>query len=1062
MSDQAIRVLLVEDSPSDALLIEQELAETPGLYHLTHVERVDEALANLRKQQFDAVLTDLNLPDSSGFNSFQRLQAESPDLPIVVLTGSDDEAAGIEAIRLGAQDYLTKGKTTGSAIARVIRYSIERKATAMALRESEERLRILGDNLPDSAVYQFTYDSDGTPRFLYFSAGVERMNGVGVAEVLRDAGTLLGQIPREYREPMFEAEKRSARELSDFDAEIPMRRPDGQLRWMRLHSRPRRMPDGRVVWDGVQADISKRKSTEAALRESEARFRAFFETVSVGTAQMDMDGRFVEVNDRYCEISGFSREEMLHITPDDLAHPDDRERDRVQMAAYLRGDIPAFESEKRYVRKDGEMVWVQVSAALIRDAEGRPLYSAGVIQDITIRKRTENTLQQSEQRLVSAIAIAQLSIWEYDGGRGIIKFDPRCSEIFGLGDQSSMTVDEFLACIHPEDHNRVAADVRDALDPAGAGLYETEYRIVRHDGTQRWVAARGHAIFVGEGEARRVSQFVGTLMDITAHKRAEEALRQAKEQAERQAAELATVLNSMEDLVLIFDKDKSLLRTNDAAKHFGQSEMTGLPWDKHAPVFERLKTRHPDGRKFEQEDRPLVQALQGHPVCDQQTIITYFDGTERWFSTSCAPLIVGGEIQGAVTVSRDITDSKRSEEALRKAKDELELRVEERTAELSERAQQLRLLASELTMAEQRERKRLAQLLHDGLQQILVSSRMRLAKLTTANNQEVRQRATEVSELLSESIELSRSLTAQLSPPILHEGGLVPALEWLVRWELDKQGLEVELEARAQLEPAAEELNILLFQATRELLFNTVKHSGVKTARVQVAQREEMIEVTVSDEGAGFDPAQLLKRDGKSGGFGLFNIRERLELQGGAMEIHSAPGSGSRFVLLAPLPESAEAPTGTLKQPRKVSVAFATSHEAAADDGHSAKKIRVMLVDDHLVMRQGLGFLIREEHDLEVVGEASDGDAAIRLAREVHPDVILMDVSMSGMNGPEATRIIHAEMPEIQIIGLSMFEETERAETMREAGAVNYLTKSGPSEKLIVAIRACARERLLD
>lgn len=202
-------------------------------------------------------------------------------------------------------------------------------------------------------------------------------------------------------------------------------------------------------------------------------------------------------------------------------------------------------------------------------------------------------------------------------------------------------------------------------------------------------------------------------------------------------------------------------------------------------------------------------------------------------------------------------------------------------------------LTAELTLSEHRERKRLAQVLHDGLQQILVASQLRLARLAHAQDQDVRQCAREAGDLLSESIQLSRSLTADLSPPILHECGLVPALEWLTHSLLDKQGLEVELETHGELEPTAEELNILLFLAARELLFNIVKHAGVKTARMRVARCDDMVELTVSDQGVGFDPAQILKHGGNSGGFGLFSIRERLKLLGGTLEIHSAAGQAA-------------------------------------------------------------------------------------------------------------------------------------------------------------------------
>jgi DNA-binding NarL/FixJ family response regulator len=119
--------------------------------------------------------------------------------------------------------------------------------------------------------------------------------------------------------------------------------------------------------------------------------------------------------------------------------------------------------------------------------------------------------------------------------------------------------------------------------------------------------------------------------------------------------------------------------------------------------------------------------------------------------------------------------------------------------------------------------------------------------------------------------------------------------------------------------------------------------------------------------------------------------------------------------------------------------------------------IRIMLVDDHLVMRQGLAGLLRSDTDFQIAGEASDGEAAVKLAREIKPDVILMDINMPGMDGIHATTIIHREFPDIRIIGLSMFQEDNHRNAMCDAGASAYLTKSGPAEALIDAIRACVR-----
>jgi DNA-binding NarL/FixJ family response regulator len=119
----------------------------------------------------------------------------------------------------------------------------------------------------------------------------------------------------------------------------------------------------------------------------------------------------------------------------------------------------------------------------------------------------------------------------------------------------------------------------------------------------------------------------------------------------------------------------------------------------------------------------------------------------------------------------------------------------------------------------------------------------------------------------------------------------------------------------------------------------------------------------------------------------------------------------------------------------------------------------VLLADDHAVMREGLSLLIAGEPDMEVVGGAADGEEAVELARRLLPDVILMDMNMPKLNGIEATRVVHHELPDIAIIGLSMFEEAERSQVMRDAGAVEYVTKTGPADVLIQTMRSCMRRR---
>jgi len=242
-----------------------------------------------------------------------------------------------------------------------------------------------------------------------------------------------------------------------------------------------------------------------------------------------------------------------------------------------------------------------------------------------------------------------------------------------------------------------------------------------------------------------------------------------------------------------------------------------------------------------------------------------------------------------------------SREELKTLNATLEQRVAERTAVAERRAKQLAALATQLARAEDQERRRLAQVLHDHLQQLLVGARLHLGRLHRhLQDERDRQAAGEIDGLLEQSIAESRSLTVELSPPVLSTAGLGAGLVWLGQQTHSKHGLEVAVHAQSEAEPIEASARTLLFQSVRELLFNAVKHAQATRAEVEMAWGSECLRIEVRDNGAGFDPARL-SSDSHSDGFGLFSIRERMEAIGGRLEVDAAPGRGSRFVLNLPI-----------------------------------------------------------------------------------------------------------------------------------------------------------------
>ncbi|CAN5486638.1 hypothetical protein BH23BAC4_BH23BAC4_17250 [soil metagenome] len=257
-------------------------------------------------------------------------------------------------------------------------------------------------------------------------------------------------------------------------------------------------------------------------------------------------------------------------------------------------------------------------------------------------------------------------------------------------------------------------------------------------------------------------------------------------------------------------------------------------------------------------------------------------------------------------LTREVFTRKRAEQDLLALKESLEERVANRTA-------QLRALATRLIEAEESERRRLAHALHDNLQQLLVSASFQIDRLEGVSDiPKAHNIAHRLRDLIHESIAVSRSLTLDLSPPVLHDAGLCAGLAWLGRRTLEQHDLEVEIRADQTAEPDDEETRIALFTAARELIFNVVKHAHARKAAIELDSVDERsISLRVSDQGAGFDLAEV-EMNSKGDGFGLFSLRERAEFLGGQFRIETAPGKGTTVEIIVPRrTEKAPASTST-------------------------------------------------------------------------------------------------------------------------------------------------------
>jgi len=284
------------------------------------------------------------------------------------------------------------------------------------------------------------------------------------------------------------------------------------------------MPDGRFGVVCHFYDLSERQKYEAALRESETTFRVMFDASAVGKIEVEPGTtRFLRVNAAMCKFLGYSEEELLARTVLDVTHPDDRAESRALGQRLVAGKSDVFDVEKRYVRKDGNVVWARVTVNVIRDASGRPLRNTAVIQDVNARKQAEQDLQASKDRLELALEVARLGSFRYDPRRRVLSGDARAKEIFDFDIAANeAAIEELMERVHPDDVEGFWAVREASLDAADPKPYTNEYRLRRRDGEVRWVESRGLAYCEGAGPERQVVSFVGTVQDITERKEREE------------------------------------------------------------------------------------------------------------------------------------------------------------------------------------------------------------------------------------------------------------------------------------------------------------------------------------------------------------------------------------------------------------------------------------------------------------------------------------------------------------------------------------------------------------
>jgi PAS domain S-box-containing protein len=733
----------------------------------------------------------------------------------------------------------------------------------------------------------------------YANRGMEMIAGV-TKQRLSGANVLDDQPENtieHFKERYLEAKKSL---LPVYYDEVPVVTPAGRQTYQSGWLIPR-VKDGE--FEGMICtveDITKHKQTQRALHKTEEKYRELVENANVVILRMDVEGNVTFFNEFAQKFFGFKEEEIIgrnvvgSIVPDSPAYV---RKVRNMLKNIGRHPSCYASNEFQNVRRDGSRVWIYWKNKAIPSNGGAVAEILCVGNDISDIKRHEGLLRKCRTDLEKQVRsrTAQLmkaneelynEVVERKWAEGVLRtseekyrlvvenasegilviqdgffrfLNPKAVKIMGRSSQE-LAARPFIEFIHPDDRDVVMERHLKKLKGDNLALIYS-CRIIDGGGNTKWVEANP-VLITWMGRPATLTFF----SNITERKRAEERLML-----------LESAIQQTNDSIVITTASPSTPSSKIVFVNTAYSEMTGYTAEEimGKPAI-HLQSPETDGMEWLKLEG---SGSHGDVFCIE-TVNRRKDGTRYAVEWHVAPIRnEHGKVTHFISTQREITERKMAEERVRVYQE------------------QLRSLASELSLAEERERRRLATDLHDHIGQTLAITRMKVGELRNSlSSGDHAGLIAEIWSLMEKTMKYTKSLTFELSPPILYELGFVATVEWLTEEFQKQHGLLFELEDDGLPKPLDRDVSVLMFQAVRELFMNVVKHARAERVRVSVVRKSNQMQVTVEDDGVGFDLDHVDKHS-----FGFFSIRERMKYFGGAFVVRARAGQGTSVILTAPL-----------------------------------------------------------------------------------------------------------------------------------------------------------------
>lgn len=712
---------------------------------------------------------------------------------------------------------------------------------------------------------------DTQGRIVDFNPFMEEITGYKIQEVAgRDWFDTF--IPERDRQRIRELFLKAVHDIRTRGNVNPIVTKNGEEREIEWYDKTLKDSDGKVV--GLLAiglDVTERIRGQQALQESEERLKTASDAAVLGIWDWDLTSGKITWAGHQAQLLGYEQDEFdgRYETFRKRVHPQDLPGLEAAIEK-SQSDGTEYLHEYRVIWPDGTIRWISGKGRCQYDKYGKISRMIGTAQDITDRKKVEQVLRENENLVRQVLNATPNPIFAKDKDGRYILVNKADAELHGTTPEAMVGKTDIeyahLSMASEQEAERFLADDRKVIENRQP-KFVPEESFTLPNGTTRWFQTTKIPISL-QGNPDCV---LGIAVDITERKKAEQVLRERKELFK------ATIESTADGILVVNDKGRV---THSNAR---MAQMWRIPAELFATGDDAKLLSFVEKQLVEpQAFLDKVQSLYKSNYEDFDTLV-FKDG--RVFERYSCPLLREGKNVGRVWSFRDITDRKKAEE------------------KLIDYQARLKSLASQLTLAEESERRRIATEMHASIGQSLIISKMKLDELrASAPSKEMEKTLGEVCSLLAKNIQETRTLTFDLSSPVLYELGFEQAVaEWLDERIESKYGIETEFEDDGLEKPLDDEVRVFLFRDVRELLFNVVKHAQAKKVKVTVSKLGDRIRVSIEDDGLGFNPDKLAEMAVKKGAFGLFSIRQRLELLGGRLDIDSAPGRGTKITITAPL-----------------------------------------------------------------------------------------------------------------------------------------------------------------